>query len=167
MINSYDLADFDYDCLSFNREAGKLENPTDQDLRDQIKLIQDELNELADELKTTNPDKTQVLKEFIDTLVTTVGFGQMLLARGYNIYDAMQEVANNNLDKFVSAADSYELNKAIIESTVQMYAEKGIKVMEKYVPAFDAWVFLDEQNKVRKPYGYIPADVSKFIPTIH
>lgn len=165
---TYTLNTFYNDCERFNREAGKLTVATAQDLRDQLQLIHSEFNELQEELILNPQANTQnLLKEYIDLMVTVVGFGQMLESNGFNLVKGLEKVAQNNLEKFVPASEVGAINEALQQATIKMYRDKGVRVTAKYSRDLDAFVFLDENNKVRKPFGYEQPDLSDCLPEYH
>lgn len=154
---NYNHNAFIEDCNRFNRIAGKDGVPTVQSLLQQIDLIQEELDETKRDLLAGN--YTGLLDGYIDVAVTNAGLGTMLDALGMNIIAAMKETAGNNLSKFV---DSYE--SETIQNTLDLYKAKDVWITSEYNPSESLVVFKDKENKVRKPYGFISNDLSKYIP---
>ena len=82
----------------FNTVAGQLENVTKQSLALQMELIQEEYLELVQAFD--DEDDEEYLDATADLFVTVAGLMQKLEAAGFNVEEAMNRVAENNLDKF-------------------------------------------------------------------
>jgi hypothetical protein len=152
----YNFEEFCYDVNSFNEIADKHNKATLKDLTDQSNLIKEELKELIDRgIENNNP--VEVLDGVIDVLVTSLGLLQQLESLGIDTMGALRATAENNLSKYPYESD-------VVISTIEMYADKGIKVTSTYNENYDCYVIKNENNKVCKPFGFVSNDVSVFIP---
>lgn len=142
----------------FNEIGGNLRNVTEESLFAQAKVNKEEALELWDALYYKEGE-AQILKEAIDCFVTSVGFLKMLEAQGYDVANALVHVGENNLSKFVSFDDP-----CLVQETVDFYKEQGVEVFVENNTEYELTVIKDWNGKIRKPVGYIPADVSKFVP---
>ena len=142
----------------FNEIGGNFKNITNEDLISQARVNKEEALELWDAL-SLEEGEAQILKESVDNFVTIVGFLKMLEKKGYDVENALIQVGENNLDKFISFDDP-----CLVQETVDFYAEQGIKVTAENNMEYEFTVIKDENGKIRKPVGYVKADVSKFIP---
>lgn len=142
----------------FNEIGGNFKNIATEDLLSQARVNKEEALELWDAL-SLEEGEAQILKEAIDNFVTIVGFLKMLEKKGYDVENALVHVGENNLEKFISFDDP-----CLVQETVDFYAEQGIKVTAENNTEYEFTVIKDENGKIRKPVGYVKADVSKFIP---
>ena len=69
----------------------------------------------------------------------------------------MMRVASNNLTKM-----PFDLETAI--ATVEYYKQQGIECKYEYNETYDRYVIRDQNNKVRKPLGYVSVDLSDCVP---
>lgn len=154
---NYTTNDFIKDCNLFNTIAGKDGVPTKKNLLEQIKLIQDELEEVKQDVLSGNT--AGILAEYTDVMVTAAGLGQMLDALEMDTLGAMQATAANNLTKFLDEADV----DTCIE-TLEMYNSKGVGIIYERNPQYGKVVFKDINNKIRKPSNFVDKDASSFVP---
>jgi len=152
--NQYTLNSLEQDVYKFNEIAGKAATaPTKQQLLQQLALIQEELTETIAAVESD--DQTETIDGLCDVLITAVGFKHMLDLQGYNTSEAMQATAENNLSKFIK-------NYATMDG---IYVRES-NVRAEYNAKYDVVVLLDENNKVKKPVGFVSNDLSKFIPLV-
>lgn len=151
----YSLDSFATKVLEFNTIAGKNTVPTKQDLLNQMKIIMEEVKETINDLEAN--DRVGVLDGYTDMMVTVVGFGQMLNNLNIPTNAALHETADNNLTKFPRINDNLTV---LYANTARKYPQHkvGCTVYE------DRAVFKNENNKVLKPEGYIPNDLSLHVP---
>ena len=147
--SSYDLYS---KTLRFNTLAGKLAHVTMQDVLNQEKRITEEYKEFIFSLQ--NGNAVGALDGLIDMLVTCHGALQQMQVLGCDVQGAMQTVAEDNISKFPT-------NAGVAYKTRDYYAEQGINVTVQQ--ADGCFVIKDENQKVRKPFGYRPLDLSQFV----
>ena len=147
---------FTEDNYKFNILAGKDKLVSLQDLKEQLTLVQEEVQEIADGLDSNNP--VEVLDGLVDVYVVLDGLKQKLENLGFDIPEASYRVAGNNLTKF-------PISRENAEETKQMYLDKEIDVIVEYNQVFERWVVKDQQGKVRKPVGYGSVELDDLIPS--
>ena len=147
---------FTEDNYKFNILAGKDKLVSLQDLKEQLALVQEEVQEIADGLDSNNP--VEVLDGLVDVYVVLDGLKQKLENLGFDIPEASYRVAGNNLTKF-------PISKENAEETKQMYLDKGMDVIVEYNPVFERWVVKDQQGKVRKPIGFKSVELDDLVPS--
>lgn len=153
----YTYNNFIDECHLFNVLANKVQLPTKQDLREQLELIKEELQETIDDLNSD--DYVGVLDGYTDLMVTVSGLGSMLKVAGFATLEACKATSENNLTKFVKFLDT-----DTILSTLDLYGNKNIMITAERNMQYDTIVFKDMQNKVRKPYGFVSNDLTEFVP---
>lgn len=152
-INEYNnLARFTY---NFNELASGADKLTFTDLANQFKLIDEETEEIFQGLDNHNPE--EVLDGAVDVIVVTMGLLQKLQNLGFDVDRAMQKTGMNNITKFPTTLE-------VVDASVKMYADQGIKVTPVFNHKFDRWALIDEAGKVRKPAGYVKNDLRDCIP---
>ena len=155
MQNQYSINDFKEDQDLFNEIAGTTEKLSPADVYNQMKIINEEVNEIKEAFE--EKDVVKLLDGAVDSLFTVLGLTQKLEKMGVDVFGAMQRVAHDNLSKF---PESYEE----VLDTIEMYAEKGIKVKVEHDVKNGVYVIRDEADKVRKPKNFKPTDLSEFVP---
>jgi hypothetical protein len=153
--NDYSILDFQNDADMFNDISGSSTACTKKDIGNQITLMQEEVQETYDAYVKGNMVET--LDGCIDTLYVTLGLLQKLNNLGIDTEGAMQQVAYDNIQKF-------PICEIVAEETVKMYSEKGIEVISKYDVLHDAYVIKDMNDKVKKPLGFMPTDLTQYVP---
>lgn len=158
----YSFEDFIRDVYTFNdiaNSARDIKMPSMADLQNQFKVINEEVKELGEAIEDNNPVK--ILDGVVDALVTVLGLAQQLEELGYNVLSACKQVADDNLEKFVSKEE--DANASVIA-----LKEQGVNaraVLSEYKLSDDElFVLLDNHNKVRKPVGFKGTDLSEYIP---
>lgn len=152
--------EFKDDCYMFN-DIASLDKPiTKERIKNQLKLIQEELNETVEALEAN--DNTGLLDGYCDIMVTTIGFGQQLEQLGMNIGEACLETSKNNLSKFIWEEEDSDMSFYLIQQSQRQYLNKGINVTYELNPVYGCYVLKDENNKVRKPINYVSNDVSEY-----
>jgi len=139
----------------FNDISGSARKVTDVDLKNQIELIKEEVKETNDAFEADNI--VGVLDGCIDTLFVTLGLLQKLKNLGIDTEGAMKQVAEDNLSKFPS---SYQV---ALESSSE-YLHKYIDVSVEQNEEHQVYVLKDQNDKVRKPKGFVGTDLSKYVP---
>lgn len=153
----YDHNVFFSECHLFNTLANKVQVPTKKDLKEQLELIKEELNETIRDLEAN--DYVGVLDGYTDLMVTVAGLGSQLDAAGFATVEALSATSANNLTKFVEFHDD-----ETILNTLELYADKNIPIVAERNLEHETIVFKDMQNKVRKPYGFVSNDLTEFVP---
>ena len=146
------------DIEAFNEISGNLENVDSTKIENQLKLIKEESKELLDAWNDKEGNAA-FLKETTDLFVVLVGLIQMLEKQGYDWEKAQLHVGQNNIDKFILASDEKEM-----KVTANSYEASGIGIDFIYNSEYDMYVIKDKNGKVRKPFSYRKADVSKYTP---
>lgn len=154
----YDMESFKNECYTFNTIAGKDKDMTLNDLTQQFKLIQEEVEEIGEGLVYNNP--VEVLDGVIDTLVVTLGMLQKLENLGFDVKKAMKDTAENNLSKFIKG----DSGGSTVDDILKVFNSQGIAVKAEYNIDFDVWSFKDKNNKVRKPFTFKPNDLTDCVP---
>ena len=160
-IYDYNFQDFAEDCFAFNEIADKDTVRTKQDLRNQLNLIKEELNETIAALE--KDDYVDVADGFCDIMVTTLGLGQQLSNLKVDIYGAMQSTAINNHSKFVYYDDDSDFT---IKKSLEKYRSDGITILVEFNTDYNSFILKDINNKIRKPYGFISNNLDRFVPEI-
>lgn len=132
--------------------------PTLADLKNQFKLIQEEVRELQEGLEDNDP--VEILDGALDVLVVTVGFLQQLQELGVNVHQSAIETGRNNLSKFPVAP----IDETVATCTQMHYDLNFPELDVKRFQHGNYYVFKDKNDKVRKPAGFTPNDLSSFIP---
>lgn len=140
-----------------NKAAGKLNDVKVEDLQNQLKLIQEELNEGVDDLKLK--DYIGVLDAYCDLKVTVEGLGMMLESLGFKTQEAAVATARNNDTKFIPVHAV-----TLVNNTLNKYTSEGIDCKPEYNEEFMCYVIKDQNNKIRKPIGFVSNDLSEFVP---
>lgn len=131
---------------------------TDAHYAQQFKIMMSEVKELFDAMRDGN--KLEMLDGAIDSLVTLLGFIQLMEKQGYNVDRAMRKVGENNLTKFIPT----------IEEAIQEGAKWNLfhdeDEMCSLVQDVDQkwWALVDKQGKIRKPSTYKSVDLSDCLP---
>lgn len=151
MINE----EFVKSVYKFNDLSGQSKKTSIEDLKNQLKLIQEEVKEISDGIDAQ--DYEEILDGCVDTLFVVEGMMQKLYNLGFDVDSAKSITAKNNDTKFLSDADA-------VEVTLRNYELKGVNVTAKYNHLYDNWVILDKNNKVQKPVGYVKNNLSSCVP---
>ena len=163
MIYGYNLMQYDYDVETFHLLVASKASTKDQILQ-QTKMVVEESEELKAEIDM-NVSGENILKEACDVLYVALGFMQKLEKAGFDIRGAMKVIADNNLSKFIK---NDEDTQERLNNTVEKYRQKGIDTYVSYDENNDVYCVRHSVNhKVMKPYGYVTADVSEFVPKEH
>jgi hypothetical protein len=152
--NDYSILDFQEDADMFNDISGSSTACTKKDIGNQIALMQEEVQETYDAYVKGNMVET--LDGCIDTLYVALGLLQKLNNLGIDTEGAMRRVAYDNIQKF-------PISEMVAEETVKMYSEKGIEVLSKYDVLHNVYVIKDMNDKVKKPWGFMPTDLSQYV----
>lgn len=151
-LYSYDR--FNDEIYKFNLTAGSLDKITKASLDLQIKLIEEEIKELREAFELNDP--SQVLAEYTDVIVTSMGLGQMLNKLGLDVMGACKETGRNNLTKFIP---NNEAGKNEVINTLDFYDAQDIYIRVTVNPETNLYVFKDKNGKVRKPSNYVPKNI--------
>lgn len=142
----------DFNNIKSNWSSKK---PTLEDLKNQFKLIQEEVRELEEGLESN--DTVEILDGALDVLVVTVGLLQQLEDAGLCVDQAAIETGANNLSKFPIAETT--------ATCTQMHYDLNFPELDvKTFKHGNYYVFKDKNDKVRKPVGFKSNDLSSFIP---
>ena len=124
-------------------------------LYEQYKIIESEVEELANAISVN--DDVEILDGAIDSLVTVLGMIRRLEKLGYDVDKAMLKVGQNNLTKFPTSL-------TVVDDSVKMYAEQGVKITPVFSHLHDRWALIDENGKYRKPINYKSVDLTDCVP---
>jgi hypothetical protein len=158
--NSESLAYLNAKTEKFNACANKSLPLSWHDLLNQMKIIESEIKEMRDAIELQNP--VELIDGYVDSMVTLLGMRDMLANLQFDVCGAESTVADNNDTKFLSSFS----DRSVLEYTVHQYQIQGITCRSVYNAQYDCYVFLDQNNKVRKPVGYKPVDLTPFIPKV-
>lgn len=137
----------------FNNLAG--DNLTKQGFINQQKLVIEESNEIQEGID--NNDLVEILDGVIDTLYVTLGHLSRLEKLGVNVQGAIEQVCEDNTTKF-------PLSKEVAQNSVVFYNAKNINVNWAFNEQYQRYVIKDENQKCRKPYNFIPTDLTQYVP---
>lgn len=160
-MNHAEFQQFIKNCYLFNAVAGKDVPKTRQDLRRQVKLIQEELNETNKAIMERNMEAA--LDGVVDVLVTALGLAQQLESLGCNLSGAAVATSENNLTKFLPTSTK-DLSRVIAEE-VAKFKEAGIEVTHRVDTERGFVVFKDANDKIRKPSFFVSNDLRDFVPS--
>ena len=140
----------------FNEIAGKLDNVTLHDCYKQLQLVQEELEETFHAYQVK--DYEGLLDGAADLSVVVNGLVMMLDKLGFNVQDALIATAENNLSKFLDGKETTRAN-----ASVKALAEQGVTTYLSYNPQYNVFVLKDENNKIRKPVGFVSNSLIRFV----
>lgn len=164
-VMQYDMQDFQDSCDRFNIIAGKVHNkPSKQEIKQQLDLIKEELQETYDALELE--DYTKVLDGYCDILVTSFGLGQQLKTFGIDTMSACRDTAENNLMKFIWIGSNWEEASALAYKSMQELKSKGVNASPVFSALGGCFVLKDSNNKIRKPFGFNSNDLSMYVPDV-
>lgn len=141
----------------FNEIAGKLDNVKLQDCYKQLQLVREELEETFHAYQVQ--DYEGLLDGAADLSVVVQGLVMMLDKLGFETQDALIATAENNLSKFLDGKETTRAN-----ASVKALSEQGVTTHLSYNPQYNVFVIKDENNKIRKPVGFVSNNLSKFVP---
>lgn len=136
------------EVFKFNEIAGNLSNVDDESVDNQISFIFSELEETITAFE--QGDRVGVLDGAADLFVTVSGLLQKLEAQGYDVDTALRRVNANNLTKFPATVSTADQGKY----KVSLNAKHNVFVLK------------DENDKVRKPEGYVGVYLADLIPKL-
>jgi predicted HAD superfamily Cof-like phosphohydrolase len=151
----YNLQDFTKDVYEFNNISGQAKKLGVMPCGNQIRLMHEEVEETAEAFRCN--DVVEILDGCVDTLYVTLGLLQKLENLGCDVHGALEAVAENNLSKFPRDAE-------VAAATVEFYATQGIACEVGYNEIYDRFAIKDENQKVRKPLGYLRCSLDAFVP---
>lgn len=155
-MTTYTIVNFKQDQDAFNIISGQADKTSIKDLKDQLNLVKEETFETEAELEIL--DWEGIVGETVDVLFTALGLVQKLENKGIDMQKAMSIIANANLSKF-------PVLYAEAEESKEFYESKGIPVNISYNDTYEVYVLKDENNKVRKSFDFVKADVSGCVPS--
>ena len=145
---------FVQDCYAFNFYAGKSNQATLRDIKEQTKLILEESKEIEEGINVNSVK--EVLDGAVDTLVTTYGLLQKLQYLDIDVQKALRLISENNLSKFTK-------DKSIAEQTIKYYAERNVTTYIQQIG--DTYVIKRlDTDKVVKPINFVSVDLTSCIP---
>ena len=109
----YDVARMNVD---FGNQEGSLSNIDWEKLKTQVSCIPEELDELAEAIKTKN--SKEVRDAICDILVFTLGAAHII---GMDVDADMEEVYDSNMSKFCETQEQ-------LDATIKKYADMGVVV---------------------------------------
>ena len=150
------LLEFKHKCSDFGIIAGKDGVPSEDDLKNQVRLITEESKELKDTFEMGEP-LINTLQELTDVLVVSFGLLEQFRKLNYDVDGALLAVADCNLSKFTKDRD--EAWKSMEE-----YHDTGVDVTVDYNEDYKVYVIKDTNDKVRKPIGFKKVNLEEFKP---
>jgi NTP pyrophosphatase (non-canonical NTP hydrolase) len=156
--SEYSLTEFKRKISLFNEISGKSGVPSDEDIRNQVRLITEEAKEIKDALEQGEPE-INLLQEALDVLVVTFGLIEQLKSKGYDVDKAMGKVVDCNLSKFTQ--DRTEAWKSM-----DSYHDSGTNVTVDYYEEHNVYVIKDENNKIRKPLNFKKVNLEDCKPKV-
>lgn len=134
---------------AFNVIAGNFDSVTVDNLKAQLALCKEELQEATDDLEAGNHVGT--LDGAVDMFVTTAGFMLQLEKLGFDVNEALVRVNANNLSKY---------------PTVQTFADDLVPegATATFNRAHGRWVMKDVNGKVKKPTNFVSVDIGDLAP---
>jgi hypothetical protein len=145
---------FNY-CYKFNEIAGKANLASKTDLLNQLKLIQEEVQEMQEAMDINDP--VELLDGLVDTMVTCAGMMQKLESLGVDVSKAMTNTALNNLTKFTD-------NATVANESVVHYIKNNTLISAIWSDKYKCFVLKDADDKVRKPIDYEPNNLKDCVP---
>lgn len=153
----YSIFNFKKDADLFNEVSGQATKCSEEDLLNQYDLMEEEMRETKDGFNKGNP--VEVLDGVIDTLYVTLGLLQKLKNLGVDTDGALEQVAEDNLSKFVGC-------EILLEESLDMYKKQGKKVLASYNEEHEVWVLKNTTDKVCKPSNFKSTNLSKYVPDV-
>lgn len=139
---------------TFNSIAGNSDVSAKAFLNQQ-KLINEEVEEIAEGIRTG--DVVAILDGAIDSLYVVMGTLHKLELMGCDIQGAIKQVCVDNSTKFPSDEET-------AVKTVMHYNKQNVNAKWEYNKEYQRYVIKDENGKVKKPYNFIPTDLSGYVP---
>lgn len=144
------------ESLEFNTIAGKGANFSKDAIHNQIRLINEETQELNDAFAQNDP--VELLDAVIDIYIVLTGLAQQLESAGILIGDAAELVAANNLTKFTNSF-------SIADKTVNQLAKENITTSVTFNDNHGVYIIKDANSKIRKPIDFKSVDLVDCVPT--
>jgi hypothetical protein len=136
----------------FNDIAGNLSYVDVASIEAQIKIIKEEVGEL--DYACGSENATELLDGACDAFVTVVGLLQKMEKAGFKVDEALTIVNENNLNKFPKTISNAELDAY----TWNLWSVK-------YNKHHDCFVLKDDNDKIRKPAGFVSVDLMDCLPS--
>lgn len=143
--SDYALLEFKRKCNDFNIIAGKDGVPSEDDLKNQVRLITEESKELLEAFE--NESLINTLQELTDVLVVSFGLLEQFRKLNYDVDGALLAVADCNLSKFTKDRDE-------AWKSMEDYHKAGTEVTVDYNEDYKVYVIKDANDKVRKPNNF-------------
>lgn len=137
----------------FNNLAG--DNLTKQGFINQQKVLLEEVKEIDEGIG--NNDIVEILDGVVDTLYVALGQLYKLEQLGCDIEGAIKQVCTDNTSKFPSDEET-------AVKTVMYYNNQNVNAKWEYNEKYQRYVIKDENQKIRKPYNFIPTDLTQYVP---
>jgi phosphoribosyl-ATP pyrophosphohydrolase len=137
------------DSYTFNDIAGAFSKDTESQIKLYIDLMREEFIETQEAFK--NKDSVELLDGVADMFVVLSGLMQIMQLSGFDVDEALQRVALNNLSKFPD--DSEHSSDNIPEGCTSEYNSD-----------YGVWVYKNEVGKVKKPNSYKPVYLADLTP---
>ena len=131
----------------FNAIAGNLTDVDDLSIALQLDLIQEEYIEGVEAFDAG--DKVELLDAAVDMWIVVSGLLHKLESQGYDTAKAIQKVTDNNMSKYIKA----------IEKSIWPTEYKSM-----YNKEYGVIVLRNKDNKIMKPPGFKPVDLSDCVP---
>jgi len=151
----YSLSTFKRNADKFNTISGSAQKTTPSDIYNQIQLMKEEYLETI--LAFDHSDMTGVLDGCVDVLYVTLGLLQKLQNAGVDTEGAMKQVAQDNLKKFPKRVKE-------VTDSLRHYKDQDLELTVDKNFEYNVYVLKDQNDKVRKPLGFVGTDLSKYVP---
>lgn len=158
-----DLVNLLQQAIDFNYKAGNKVPEYDtleywRAVENQSKLMVEESNEGLAAAKVN--DATESLDALCDELFVLAWRIEQHAKRGFDVLGALQAVIDNNSKKvfnsFFDAVEQKELLEAKLD--VELFIETSV---HSDLPFY---TIRDSSNKIRKPVGFVPVDLTDYLP---
>lgn len=134
------------DVQEFNEVCNNLPDVDYESINLQISICFEEMSEVIESFEEL--DIVNLAKEVADLQVTVFGLVQKLEAVGVDMGGVLNEVCQNNLQKFLPQGEALQYNSEYTASLNQKHQR---------------WILKNAAGKVMKPSNYQKADVSRFV----
>lgn len=148
------LEQFYESVKTFNNLAGN-NNVGKSGFIAQQKCLLEEVNEITEGIDTN--DVVEILDGVVDVLYVALGHLTKLEALGCDVQGAIKQVCVDNLTKFPSDEET-------AVKTVMHYNNQNVNAKWEYNEEYQRYVIKDSVGKIRKPFNFIPTDLSGYVP---
>ncbi len=141
-----------------NAHFGRLKVVTQEDLKRQLLLIKEELEETINAVNSN--DSVESLDGACDLFVTVSGFMAQLEVLGYDVRNAVKAVNENNMTKLIDSKNVEELRL-----TLNKFKKEGLDVGFDVSPLGNKVVVKNlATGKALKPASFVSVKLDSYIP---